>query len=88
VYITSALVSAGWNIEAHVLAEVLFTNGGKLTAWCSRKRSDYILYHKSNIPTAVIEQKPIIKRLVRELNTHRIPGIRTKDLENQLYQSA
>lgn len=61
-YITPALLTAGWDITFQVLEEVSFTDGkiyvrGKLTARGERKRADYILYHKSNIPIAIIEAK-------------------------------
>lgn len=61
-YITPALVNAGWDIETQVLEEKSFTDGkifvkGKLTARGKRKRADYILYYKPNIPIAIIEAK-------------------------------
>jgi type I restriction enzyme R subunit len=61
-YITPALQLAGWNIEAQILEEVSFTDGkiyvrGKLTARGKKKRADYILYYKPNIPIAIIEAK-------------------------------
>lgn len=61
-YITPAVEKAGWNKLTQVLEEVSFTDGriyvrGKLTARGSRKRADYILYYKPNIPIAVIEAK-------------------------------
>lgn len=59
-FITPAIISAGWDIDAQVLEEVSFTDGkiyvkGKLTARGKRKRADYILYYKPNIPIAIIE---------------------------------
>jgi type I restriction enzyme R subunit len=61
-YITPAIVNAGWDIQSQVREEVTFTDGkiyvrGKLTARGKKKRADYILYYKSNIPVAVIEAK-------------------------------
>lgn len=61
-FITPAIISAGWDIDAQVLEEVSFTDGkiyvkGKLTARGKRKRADYILYYKPNIPIAIIEAK-------------------------------
>jgi type I restriction enzyme R subunit len=61
-YIIPALDNAGWNIEKQVREEVFFTDGrifvkGNKTARGERKRADYILYHKPNIPIAVIEAK-------------------------------
>ncbi len=61
-YITPALEKAGWDKNLQILEEVGFTNGriyvrGKLTARGNRKRADYILYYKTNIPIAIIEAK-------------------------------
>ena len=61
-FITPSLIKAGWDINNQVREEVSFTNGrihvrGKLHARGSRKRADYILYYKPNIPIAIIEAK-------------------------------
>ena len=61
-YITPAIENAGWNKHTQLFEEVSFTDGkiyvrGKLTARGERKRADYILYYKPNIPIAVIEAK-------------------------------
>lgn len=61
-FITPALEKAGWDILTQVREEVTFTDGkiyvkGKLTARGQRKRADYILYYKPNIPIAIIEAK-------------------------------
>ncbi|MFH2143590.1 MAG: DEAD/DEAH box helicase family protein [Bacteroidota bacterium] len=61
-FITPAVESAGWNKQSQLLEEVSFTDGkiyvrGKLTARGERKRADYILYYKPNIPVAIIEAK-------------------------------
>lgn len=61
-FILPALIKAGWNIETQVREEVSFTDGrifvkGDKTARGERKRADFILYHKPNIPIAVIEAK-------------------------------
>lgn len=62
-YITPALEEAGWDIKSfQIRQEVSFTKGkvlvrGKLTSRGERKRADYILYYKPNIPIAVIEAK-------------------------------
>ncbi len=61
-YITPALENAKWDKLSQVLEEVSFTDGkiyvrGKLTARGTRKRADYILYYKPNIPIAIIEAK-------------------------------
>ncbi len=61
-YITPAIEKAGWNKQTQLLEEVTFTDGkiyvrGKLTARGERKRADYILYYKPNIPIAIVEAK-------------------------------
>lgn len=61
-FITPAIQQAGWDIQTQVREEVSFTNGriivrGKLHSRGERKRADYILYYKSNIPIAIIEAK-------------------------------
>lgn len=61
-FITPALVKAGWDTQLQVMEEVSFTDGkiyvrGKFTARGARKRADYILYYKPNIPIAIIEAK-------------------------------
>lgn len=61
-FITPALEKAGWDTQLQILEEVSFTDGkiyvrGKFTARGSRKRADYILYYKPNIPIAIIEAK-------------------------------
>jgi len=61
-YITPAIEKAGWDKHTQLLEEVSFTDGriyvrGKLTARGERKRADYILYYKPNIPIAIIEAK-------------------------------
>jgi len=61
-FIIPALKKSGWNIEKQVREEVYFTDGrifvkGNKTARGKRKFADFILYHKPNIPIAVIEAK-------------------------------
>ena len=61
-YIQPALEKAGWNPRTQIREEVTFTDGriyvkGNLTSRGKRKRADYILYHKPNIPIAIIEAK-------------------------------
>ena len=61
-FITPALKDAGWNIRTQILEEVSFTDGkilvkGKFAQRGKRKRADYILFYKPNIPIAVIEAK-------------------------------
>jgi type I restriction enzyme R subunit len=60
--ITPSLVAAGWNLDTQIREEVGFTDGriyvrGKLHARGAKKRVDYILYYKPNIPLAIIEAK-------------------------------
>ena len=61
-FITPALEKAGWDKQLQIFEEVSFTDGkiyvrGKITARGTRKRADYILYYKPNIPIAIIEAK-------------------------------
>ncbi len=62
-FITPALEQAGWDIKRQVREEYTFTDGrvivrGKnLVTRGKRKRADYILFYKSNIPIAIIEAK-------------------------------
>jgi type I restriction enzyme R subunit len=61
-FITPALEKAKWDTLTQILEEVSFTDGkiyvrGKLTARGARKRADFILYYKPNIPIAIIEAK-------------------------------
>jgi type I restriction enzyme R subunit len=61
-YINPAIVKAGWNMKKQVREEVTFTDGriivqGKMHAPGTRKRADYILYYKPNVPIAIIEAK-------------------------------
>lgn len=62
-YIAPAIIEkAGWNRDTQVREEVTFTKGrvivrGRMTARGEKKRADYILYHKPNLPIAVVEAK-------------------------------
>lgn len=61
-FITPAIEKSGWDKHMQVLEEVSFTDGkiyvrGRLTARGTRKRADYLLYYKPNIPIAIIEAK-------------------------------
>ena len=61
-FITPALEKSGWDKQLQILEEVSFTDGkiyvrGKITARGTRKRADYILYYKPNIPIAIIDAK-------------------------------
>lgn len=61
-FILPNIVKAGWDLERQIREEVFFTDGrifvkGQATKRGERKRADFILYHKANIPLAVIEAK-------------------------------
>jgi type I restriction enzyme R subunit len=61
-YILPALVKAGWNVEKQIREQVFFTDGriivkGKKTVRGERSFADFVLYHKPNMPIAVIEAK-------------------------------
>lgn len=61
-YITPAIEKAGWDIRKQFREEVSFTDGriivqGKIHTRGKQKRADYILYHKPNVPIAIIEAK-------------------------------
>jgi len=61
-YITPALKEAGWDIQTQIREEVRLTDGrifvkGNKSKRDKRKFADYILYHKPNIPIAIIEAK-------------------------------
>jgi type I restriction enzyme R subunit len=62
-FITPAIVeTAGWNRDTQLREELSLTKGrivvrGKLHSRGKQKRADYVLYHKPNIPLAVVEAK-------------------------------
>jgi len=61
-FITPAIEQAGWDIATQVREEFPLTKGriivrGKLHTRGQFKRADYVLFHKPNIPIAVIEAK-------------------------------
>jgi type I restriction enzyme, R subunit len=61
-FITPSLLAAGWDIDTQIREEVTFTDGkiyvrGRSHTRGTKKRADYILYFKPNIPIAVIEAK-------------------------------
>jgi type I restriction enzyme R subunit len=61
-YIIPALKRVGWDIHSQVREEVTLTHGriivrGRMCKRGQRKRADYILYYKHNIPIALIEAK-------------------------------
>lgn len=62
IYVTPAIKNAGWNIKKQIREQVTFTEGrkiidGKVIRRGKKKRADYVLYYKSNLPIAVIEAK-------------------------------
>ncbi|MEE3117433.1 MAG: DEAD/DEAH box helicase family protein [Pseudomonadota bacterium] len=61
-YINPALQNAGWNIQTQVLEEHPITDGriivrGRLHTRGKRRRADYVLSYKKNMPIAIIEAK-------------------------------
>ena len=61
-YFQPALEKAGWDKINQIREEVTFTDGrilvkGNISSRGKKKRADYILYYKPNIPIAVIEAK-------------------------------
>ena len=61
-FINPALEQAGWNMLSQVREEVSFTAGriivrGRLHIRGKRRRADYVLSYKKNMPIAIIEAK-------------------------------
>ncbi|MEQ3621591.1 MAG: DEAD/DEAH box helicase family protein [Marinobacter sp.] len=61
-FINPALEQAGWNMHSQVREEVSFTAGriivrGRLHTRGKRRRADYVLSFKKNMPIAIIEAK-------------------------------
>ena len=61
-FITPAIQKAGWDIYNNMREEYIFTDGRIIvkknkTKRGAKKKVDYILYHKSNLPIAIIEAK-------------------------------
>lgn len=61
-FVTPAILKAGWDIDKQIKEQRTFTDGriivrGRITKRGAKKRADYILYYKTNIPIAVIEAK-------------------------------
>ncbi len=61
-YILPALVGAGWDLQTQIAEERTLTAGriivrGKLVARGQKKRADFVLYLKPNIPIGVVEAK-------------------------------
>lgn len=61
-FINPALSQAGWDIQNQVREEFSFTAGriivrGRLHTRGKRRRADYVLQYKKNMPLAIIEAK-------------------------------
>ena len=61
-FITPAIEAAGWDRQKQIKMEYNFTDGrvivrGNITARGKRKRTDYLLYYKPNLPIAIVEAK-------------------------------
>ena len=61
-YITPAIEKSGWDRKKQIRMEYAFTDGavivrGNTVARGKRKRADYVLYHRPNIPLAIVEAK-------------------------------
>jgi type I restriction enzyme R subunit len=61
-FVTPAVKRAGWDLMAQVREEVSFTAGriivrGRLVTRGRARRADYVLYHRPNLPIALIEAK-------------------------------
>lgn len=57
-----ALVGAGWNLHSQIREQWTFTSGrimvhGKTISRGEKKRADFILYYKNNLPLAIVEAK-------------------------------
>ena len=61
-FILPAITKAGWDLQNQIREQFSFTAGriivkGKTVVRGERKRADFILFHKSNFPIAIIEAK-------------------------------
>ncbi len=61
-FITPALINSNWNLQKQIREQIFFTKGkiivhGKTVKRGEAKFADYILFHKSNFPLAIIEAK-------------------------------
>lgn len=61
-FITPAIVQSGWDLHTQVRQEVHLTKGriivrGKIVIRGESKYADYILYHKPQLPLAIVEAK-------------------------------
>ena len=61
-FISPAIENAGWDKHNQIRMEHSFTDGrvivrGNMTSRGSRKKADYILSYKRNLPLAIVEAK-------------------------------
>ena len=61
-FITPAILKNGWDLQRQIKAEYFFTDGkvivrGNVVRRSERKRADYLLHYKPNIPIAIVEAK-------------------------------
>ncbi|WP_338333752.1 DEAD/DEAH box helicase family protein, partial [Xanthomonas citri] len=61
-FIIPSIAAAGWDLDLQVREEFAFTKGrvvvrGKLHSRGVARRADFVLYHRANLPLAVIEAK-------------------------------
>ena len=61
-YVLKAITDAGWDLDAQVREELTVTNGrimvhGQTAKRGPKRRADIVLYHKPNLPIAVVEVK-------------------------------
>lgn len=61
-YITPAATNVGWDLKKQIRLEYAFTAGriilrGNISARGKKKRADYVLFYKNNLPLAIIEAK-------------------------------
>lgn len=61
-FILPAVTKAGWDLHSQIREQVTFTAGqifvrGEMVTRGEKKRADFILYYKNNLPIAIIEAK-------------------------------
>jgi type I restriction enzyme R subunit len=61
-FITPSIVKSGWDVQTQIRENVYLTKGrvivrGKLVSRGKAKYADYVLYHKPNLPLAILEAK-------------------------------
>ena len=61
-YILPAVIKSGWDLKYQIREQISFTDGkiivrGKTVSRGERKRVDFILYYKNDLPLALIEAK-------------------------------